>query len=104
MMPIRRCPARTSRSVAICPPSTSAGTTEGNESLLRPIFFVDKEIDDDIHEYVWSLIKGDKRFYAADPKEGARNYNYNDNTLLAKAIRSGERGAYWDILRRLDGV
>ena len=29
------------------------------------------------------------------------NYNYNDNLILVEAIRSGYRGAFWDILRRL---
>ena len=29
------------------------------------------------------------------------NYNYNDNTVLIRAIENGARGAYWDILRRM---
>ena len=29
-----------------------------------------------------------------------KNYNYNDNSVLSQAIQSGERGAYWDILRK----
>jgi len=30
-----------------------------------------------------------------------RNYNYNDNSTLAKAIAEGYRGAFGDILRRI---
>ena len=30
-----------------------------------------------------------------------RNYNYSGHDLLCDAIRRGYRGAYWDILRRL---
>ncbi|HIJ64430.1 MAG TPA: radical SAM protein [Candidatus Hydrogenedentes bacterium] len=78
------------------------GATADNETLLKPIFFVDKAIDADIHEFVWSLVKDDRRFLAADPTDKDRNYNYNDNSVLANAIRAGARGAYWDILRRLD--
>ena len=29
-------------------------------------------------------------------------YLYNDSPVLANAIRDGERGAYWDILRRIE--
>ena len=36
----------------------------------------------------------------ADPDQVDGNYNYNANSVLANAIRSGQRGAYWDILRR----
>ena len=49
-------------------------------------------------EYGLPVSKG----YAVDnPHEAAdRNYNYNDNSILSQAIQNGERGAYWDILRR----
>jgi len=77
------------------------GAREDNDDLLRPIFYVDRALDEDIHRLVWSLVDGDKRFLVADPSQVDRNYNYNDNSRLAQAIRSGERGAYWDILRRL---
>ncbi|MCP4639110.1 MAG: radical SAM protein [bacterium] len=78
------------------------GTTEDNESFLRPIFYVDEALGEEIHGYVWSLVGDDSRFLAANPEEIGRNYNYNDNTGLANAIRNGARGAYWDILRRMD--
>ncbi|NIA15622.1 MAG: radical SAM protein [Nitrospiraceae bacterium] len=77
------------------------GAVQGNEDFLRPIFYVDVAIGEDINAYVASLIRGDERFLHADPSETDGNYNYNDNSVLAQAIRAGERGAYWDILRRL---
>jgi len=77
------------------------GATEDNDDLLRPVFYVDTGLDGDIHRLVADLVGGDKRFLHADPNELDCNYNYNDNSVLANAIRDGERGAYWDILRRI---
>jgi radical SAM superfamily enzyme YgiQ (UPF0313 family) len=77
------------------------GAKTDNENLLRPIFYVESAIGCDIHRLVWSLVKDDNRFFAANPNEIDRNYNYNDNSVLADAIAAGERGAYWDILRRI---
>ena len=80
------------------------GATRDNADLLRPIFYVDAGLDGDIHELVSDLVGGDTRFLHADPKQLDGNYNYNDNSVLSNAIRAGERGAYWDILRRLDAA
>jgi hypothetical protein len=77
------------------------GEVRDNEDFLRPIFYVDAHVGAGIHQYVTSLVDGDPRFFHADPAQVDGNYNYNDNSVLAQAIRSGERGAYWDILRRL---
>lgn len=81
-------------------PNLHGATTE-NETLLRPVFYVEAALGADIHRVVWELVRDDKRFFAADPDEGERNYNYNDNSVLARAIEAGHRGAYWDILRKL---
>jgi radical SAM superfamily enzyme YgiQ (UPF0313 family) len=77
------------------------GNLKENESFLRPIFYVDSGIGEDIHRFVWSQVGSDRRFLAADPEQIERNYNYNDNPVLEQAIRNGARGAYWDILRKL---
>ncbi len=71
-----------------------------NESLLRPIFYVDSAVGGDINRYVASLVRGDDRFLHADPDKTEGNYNYNDNSTLSEAIRAGDRGAYWHILQR----
>jgi hypothetical protein len=47
-------------------------------------------------------IGDDSRFLFFDPSRPAQNYNYNANRRLTEAISTGYRGAYWDILRRLD--
>ena len=77
------------------------GATTENATLLRPVFYVEATLGADIHRVVWELVRDDKRFFAADPDEGERDYNYNDNSVLARAIEAGQRGAYWDILRKL---
>ncbi len=78
------------------------GILDDNEDFLRPVFYVDGQIGDNIHRIVGELVAGDKRFFHAAPTQIGQNYNYNDNSTLAQAIRAGARGAYWDILRRLD--
>jgi hypothetical protein len=77
------------------------GTTGGNESFFRPIFYVSSSLGPDAPEYLSGLIGGDERFFYASPSGAERNYNYNDNTVLVNAIKAGYRGAFWDILRRL---
>jgi len=79
----------------------SVSGAEGNPHLLRPVYFVEAALGDDIDDYVRSLIGGDERFLFPSGDASAENYNYNDNSVLADAIRRGARGAFWDILRRL---
>ena len=78
------------------------GKVTDNDDLIKPIFYLDANLGLDLHGCVTSLAGGDKRFLHADPNETDGNYNYNDNSVLVNAISAGERGAYWDILRRLD--
>jgi hypothetical protein len=78
------------------------GAIEDNASLLKPIFYIDAGVREGLHYTVSALAGGDPRFLHANPNEIAGNYNYNDNSVLAQAIRDGARGAYWDILRQLD--
>ena len=77
------------------------GTVTDNVDFLRPVFYVDAGISENIHAFVSKLVDGDKRFFHADPAQLEGNYNYNDNSVLMQAIRAGARGAYWDILRRM---
>jgi hypothetical protein len=77
------------------------GFVRDNNNCLRPVFFVDAGVGGEIHRVVTELVGGDKRFLHADPEQLDGNYNYNDNSVLANAIRDGGRGAYWDILRRV---
>ena len=76
------------------------GSVEGNPELLRPIFYLESELGEDIEDYIDGLIGNDRRFLFGNRKRVDRNYNYNDNSMLTKAIAQGYRGAFWDILRR----
>ncbi len=77
------------------------GSLEGNPGLLRPIFYLESELGEDIDDYIDGLIGDDRRFLFGNRKRVDRNYNYNDNSVLSKAIAEGYRGAFWDILRRI---
>jgi hypothetical protein len=76
--------------------------------LFKPTFYISPSLGDDPAGLVAELIGGDKRFFTSgksdqpEPREGPAGYNYNENQPLVEAIRNGARGAYWDILRRLN--
>ena len=81
------------------------GRTQDNDDFLAPIYYLSPALGVEIIEHVSSLIEGDSRFFHASMDQIDRNYNYNDNSVLVRAIREGYRGAYWDILRRIqDGL
>ena len=69
--------------------------------LLRPVFYLSRELGEDAVHYIRSLVAEDQRFFFPTSETGTENYNYRDNQRLVEAIREGHRGAYWDILRRL---
>ena len=77
------------------------GTVKDNDNFFYPIFYLSADMGADAPEYLSRLIGADERFFFASPSAAERNYNYNDNTVLVNAIKSGYRGAFWDILRRL---
>ena len=73
---------------------------KGEINLLKPTFYISRPLGDNPAEYVKDLINGDQRFF--EPAgENTADYNYNDNSLLIKAIENGERGAYWHILHKI---
>jgi len=81
---------------------------DGPVDFLRPNFYVARTLGERPATLVRDLIGGDPRFFepAEEPAAGvaeaaAGSYNYSDNTPLVRAIRKGERGAYWHILRRM---
>ena len=75
-----------------------AGRVRNNPELLFPIFYVDRSLGRDAEFYLHRLIGDDRRFFFSSRELPERNYNYNDNRVLVRAIRGGARGAYWDIL------
>jgi hypothetical protein len=74
---------------------------QGNEEMLRPIFYLAGELGEDVEEFVEKQITGDPRFLLGSRKNVERNYNYNENSRLMEAIQRGYRGAFWDILKRM---
>jgi radical SAM superfamily enzyme YgiQ (UPF0313 family) len=77
------------------------GCVEHNEDFFQPVFFIDKRLGDNPGDLVVDLIDGDERFFPPPRTQDAANYNYNDNRILEEAITAGQRGAFWDILRRI---
>jgi len=77
------------------------GAVSNNHSLLQPIFYLSEHLGDDVSEYVAELTDGDKRFFFVSREQLTQNYNYNNNQVLVDAIAQGYRGAFWDILRRV---
>ena len=76
----------------------------GGDNPVDPLFFLEPSIAPFVFDLLDDLIGEDKRFFFFDPTKPERNYNYNANQLLVEAIQKGYRGAYWDILRRVDGA
>ncbi len=77
------------------------GAVSDNPHFLRPLFYLSKELGDDVSQFVSGLIGDDERFFLSAPDTTRKNYNYNENQVLVDAIGKGYRGAFWDILRRL---
>ncbi len=77
----------------------------GRIDLLQPTFYISPALGERPATLVRDLIAGDLRFFppaeAAPEGHAEGDHNYNANAPLARAIASGARGAYWDILRRL---
>jgi radical SAM superfamily enzyme YgiQ (UPF0313 family) len=77
------------------------GAKIDNARLLRPVFFLSPALGEGCATRLRQLVAGDQRFFLPGNPEEKKDYNYNDNELLVRAIAGGARGAYWDILRRM---
>ena len=77
------------------------GDLKNNEFLLRPVYYCDANLGEDVEDWLHEMVGDDPRFLLGRRTEANLNYNYNDNPELTEAIKRGHRGAYWDILRRL---
>ncbi len=77
------------------------GCREGNDDLFRPVFYVEHGLGSDPGALVADAIAGDERFFQPAAGNEELDYNYNQNEVLQRAIKAGERGAFWDILRRI---
>jgi radical SAM superfamily enzyme YgiQ (UPF0313 family) len=77
------------------------GRLEENEEMLYPVFYVSHAMGPGWQDTLASLVKDDARFFLPIRESKESNYNYNENEVLVKALREGHRGAFWDILRRV---
>ncbi len=78
------------------------GAIYNNDSLLRPVFYIESLLGRGIEEYIEELIDHDPKYLFPFRKDMDKTYNYNDPTILTEAIlHEGHRGAHWDIWRRL---
>jgi radical SAM superfamily enzyme YgiQ (UPF0313 family) len=77
------------------------GQVDGNDEYIMPVYYLSPEVGIDVVDFISELTKDDSRFLHASRDEIEGNYNYNDNTVLMEAVKKGYRGAYWDILRKL---
>jgi len=77
------------------------GHTRDNPHLLHPVFYCSHLLGSGWEAHLESLVSGDPRFFLPVPSARNENYNYNENTVLVDALRRGHRGAFWDILRRV---
>ncbi len=75
----------------------------GDNNPLDPQFFIEPALSSGIFDLIDHLIGDDERFFFFNPEEREKNYNYDDNQVLVDAIAAGQRGAYWDILRKIAG-
>ena len=80
----------------------------GPVDLLKPTFYISSALGHHPARMVRDLIGDDPRFFPPEEESAVAgsadphgDHNYNANEQLVDAIAAGERGAYWDILRRL---
>jgi radical SAM superfamily enzyme YgiQ (UPF0313 family) len=87
--------------LALREPRALHGPGASSRGFALPTYYLSAELGEGIFPLVSATIGQDRRFFFSDPTDADRNYNYSDNPVLTDAIRRGYRGAYWDILRRL---
>ena len=75
----------------------------GPVDLFRPTFYISHLLGPNPARLIKDFIAGDKRFFEPIDEADAAltDHNYNDNTELVDAIKTGSRGAYWHILHKL---
>lgn len=77
------------------------GILRGNEDLLLPVFFLSPELGPAWEEELSRRVGQDNRFFLPGRCRSDSNYNYNANQVLVRALQNGHKGAFWDILRRI---
>jgi len=76
---------------------------DGQVDFLFPTFYISHLLGERPAQLVIELIGDDNRFFPPVEKISSeiKDCNYSDNTHLVEAIKTGARGAYWDILKQI---
>jgi len=69
-------------------------------SLSQPVFYLSPLLGNKPLDLVQHLVAGDPRFLFLAAPSDEESYNYADDDFLCRLIEEGNRGAYWDIIRR----
>ena len=77
------------------------GKRNRNPDLLKPVFYLSDKLGKNPSNLLRELVGGDRRFFIPSGDEAEKDYNYDDNDFISRAIlKEGYRGAFWEILRR----
>jgi radical SAM superfamily enzyme YgiQ (UPF0313 family) len=66
----------------------------------EPVFYVSPFLSSEPAAFVHELTDSDLRFLFLTAPDDKESYNYADDEALCRLIEQGNRGAYWDIIRR----
>ena len=72
-------------------------------SPSRPVYYLSPQLVNRPLELVQSLVADDARFLFLAAPSDKESYNYAGDEFLCRLIEEGQRGAYWDIIRRAKG-
>lgn len=69
-------------------------------SLHDPVFYLSPLLGSDPLALMHQLVGADSRFLFLSSPRDEESYNYADDEILCRLIEQGNRGAYWDIIRK----
>ncbi|MFH0846521.1 MAG: radical SAM protein [Chloroflexota bacterium] len=86
---------------AVASGAVKEGLFPGKERPAHePLFYLSPYLGSDAYGLISELVAEDKRFLFLSAPEEKSSYNYAGDSGLSRMIQDGERGAYWDIIRR----
>ena len=76
------------------------GLYPSDANYYDPTFFVSPYLENEALKITQHIIGDDSRFLLLSNPAEQGSYNYADDEYLSEIIKTGERGAYWDIISR----
>jgi radical SAM superfamily enzyme YgiQ (UPF0313 family) len=76
------------------------GLLPSDSTSFEPTYFLSPYLKDDTLKITENAVGNDTRFLLLSNPSEQGSYNYADDTNLSEKIKAGERGAYWDIIKR----